>query len=226
MKNTHQRIIAVSGVVLLMTMRCGWTQDWPQWRGVNRDAKATGFIAPKTWPKEMAQKWKVPVGQADATPALVGDKLYVFARQGGDEVALCLDATTGKEVWSDKYAAQGATGPAAGHAGPRSSPTVVEGKVVLVAADHRGGGTVAGLLGRVPRAEEAHAPHAGRSHRIAGRVRDVEERDPDRRLDLVGDAVHHAAVQTPHEAHVASTRSSRIGLNRETRPVAAPSGHA
>ena len=73
MKNTNQRIIAVSGVVLLMTVRCGWTQDWPQWRGANRDAKATGFIAPKTWPKELTKKWKVAVGQADATPALVGE---------------------------------------------------------------------------------------------------------------------------------------------------------
>ena len=26
-------------------------QDWPQWRGANRDAKAEGFNAPETWPK-------------------------------------------------------------------------------------------------------------------------------------------------------------------------------
>jgi len=132
MKNTNRTIIAVTGVVMLMTARCGWAQDWPQWRGANRDAKTTGFTAPKTWPKELTKKWKSTVGQADATPALVGDKLYVFARQGGEEVTLCLDATTGKEVWSDKYAAQGATGAAAQHAGPRSSPTVADGKVVTL----------------------------------------------------------------------------------------------
>lgn len=132
MKNTNRTIIAISAVVLLMTVRCGWTQDWPQWRGVNRDARTTGFTAPKTWPKELTRKWKATVGQGDATPALVGDKLYVFARQGGEEVTLCLDAATGKEVWSEKYAAQGATGPASGHAGPRSSPTVAEGKVVTL----------------------------------------------------------------------------------------------
>src|SRR6185503_7147255 len=92
----------------------------------------TGFTAPKTWPKELTQNWKATVGQADTTPALVGDKLYVFSRQGGEEVTRCLDAATGKEVWSDKYAAQGATGPASGHAGPRSSPTVADGKVVTL----------------------------------------------------------------------------------------------
>jgi outer membrane protein assembly factor BamB len=132
MKNMNRTIIAVTGVVFLMTARCALTQNWPQWRGVNRDAKATGFTAPKTWPKELTPKWKAAVGQADATPALVGDKLYVFARQGDEEVTRCLDAVTGKEVWADKYAAAGATGPASGHAGPRSSPTVADGKVVTL----------------------------------------------------------------------------------------------
>jgi outer membrane protein assembly factor BamB len=107
-------------------------QDWSQWRGSNRDSKVSGFTAPKTWPKELAQKWKVTVGQGDATPALVGDKLYVFARQEGGEITRCLDAATGKELWQDKYDALGATGPASGHAGPRSSPAVVSGKVVTL----------------------------------------------------------------------------------------------
>ena len=132
MKNTNPTIVALTGVVFLITANCALTQDWPQWRGANRDAKATGFSAPKTWPKELTQKWKVAVGQADATPALVGEKLYVFARQGEEEVIRCLEAGTGKEVWTDKYAAAGATGPASGHAGPRSSPTVVDGKVVTL----------------------------------------------------------------------------------------------
>jgi NAD(P)-dependent dehydrogenase (short-subunit alcohol dehydrogenase family) len=47
-----------------------------------------------------------------AADALVGDMLYVFSRQGDDEVATCLDAATGKERWQDKYAAQAASGPA------------------------------------------------------------------------------------------------------------------
>jgi outer membrane protein assembly factor BamB len=98
----------------------------------------TGFTAPKTWPKELTQKWKVKVGSAVATPALVGDKLYVFAREGGDEILRCLDAATGKELWQDKYEAQPVTGIAAGgrgggdFAGPRSSPAVADGKIVTL----------------------------------------------------------------------------------------------
>src|SRR5205823_2411392 len=71
-------------------------------------------------------------GDGVATPALVGDKLFVFARQGGNEVIRCLDAATGKEEWQDKYEAKPATGPAGGFPGPRSSPTVVDGKVVTL----------------------------------------------------------------------------------------------
>src|SRR4030095_9923660 len=106
--------------------------DWPQWRGPNRDGKATGFTPPKTWPKELTQKWKVTVGDGVATPALVGDKLYVFSRQEGSEVIRCLDAASGKELWQDKYEALGATGPASSFSGPRSSPTVADGKVVTL----------------------------------------------------------------------------------------------
>jgi len=105
-------------------------QDWPQWLGVNRDGKTAGFSAPKSWPKELTQKWKVSVGDGVSTPSLVGDKLYVFSRQNGAEIARCLDAATGKELWQQKYDALGATGPASGFSGPRATPVVADGKVV------------------------------------------------------------------------------------------------
>lgn len=109
-------------------------QDWPQWRGPNRDGKVAGFTSPTAWPKQFTQKWKVNVGGGvDSTPALVGDKLYVFARQSSDETTLCLDAATGKELWKDKYACPAVTGPSAAiHSGPRSSPAVANGKVVTL----------------------------------------------------------------------------------------------
>lgn len=117
---------------MLLCANCVCAQDWPQWRGPNRDAKANGFQAPKTWPKELTQKWKVKVGDGVATPALVGDKLYVFSREGGNEVVRCLEAATGKEIWQDKYEAPAVRGPAARFSGPRCSPTVAEGKVVTL----------------------------------------------------------------------------------------------
>jgi outer membrane protein assembly factor BamB len=132
MKNMN-RLLTLVAAALAVSAACARAQDWPQWRGVNRDAKASGFTAPKEWPKELNQKWSTPVGGGDASPALVGGKLYVFSRDGGDEVIRCLDAATGKETWKEKYEVAGITGPAAGlHSGPRSSPTVANGKVVTL----------------------------------------------------------------------------------------------
>ncbi len=130
MKTAKRSLGAFLGVLVLVAAASA--QDWPQWRGANRDGKAAGFTAPQEWPAKLTPKWKVTVGTGDATPALVGDKLYVFARQGENEVVLCLNAEDGKELWQDKYAAQAVTGPAARHPGPRSSPAVGEGKVVTL----------------------------------------------------------------------------------------------
>ncbi|HUU60169.1 MAG TPA: hypothetical protein VMZ50_11545, partial [Phycisphaerae bacterium] len=126
MRNANRSIGVIVSFVIFVCAGLVFAQDWPQWRGSNRDGKVTGFTAPKAWPKALTQKWKTTVGSGDATPALVKDKLYVFARQGADEVTLCLDAASGDELWKDKYAAQAVTGAAARHPGPRSSPAVAE----------------------------------------------------------------------------------------------------
>jgi outer membrane protein assembly factor BamB len=123
---------AVMVCVILICASCLFAQDWPQWRGPNRDGKVKGFSAPSQWPNELTQKWKKTVGAGDATPALVGDKLYVFTRQGDEEVTLCLNAENGNEIWQDKYTAQAVTGAASRHPGPRSSPTVTNGKVLTI----------------------------------------------------------------------------------------------
>lgn len=132
MKKTNLSRAVMVGCVILVCAGCVFAQDWPQWRGPNRDGKVKGFTAPQEWPKELTLKWKTTVGAGDSTPALVGDKLYVFTRQGDDEVTLCLDAGSGKELWNDKYAAQAVTGAPARHPGPRSSPAVADGKVVTL----------------------------------------------------------------------------------------------
>lgn len=130
--NVKRSMAVVVGCVVLSGAGRAPAQDWPQWRGPNRDGKVSGFAAPQTWPKELTQKWRVTVGAGDATPALVGDKLYVFTRQDADEVLRCLNASDGKELWQAKYGAQAVTGAAGRHPGPRSSPAVAEGKVVTL----------------------------------------------------------------------------------------------
>jgi len=130
MKKWHRTFAAI---VVVMLCALAFAEDWPQWRGPNRDGKVVGFTPPATWPKVLAEKWKVKVGDGDATPALVGDRLYVFTRQGTDEVLSCLNSADGKQIWQKTYPATAmVTGAAAQHPGPRSSPAVADGKVVTL----------------------------------------------------------------------------------------------
>ena len=132
MKTLINRFSATS-LVLLMTAFIIHAQDWPQWRGANRDGKVAGFANPKAWPEQLTQTWKVTVGLGDATPALVKDRIYVYSKIGENEVLLCVDAASGKQLWqSDGSPAPAVTGPAASHPGPRSSVAVAEGKAVAV----------------------------------------------------------------------------------------------
>jgi len=130
--NISNRVASLAWMASVIVATSASAQDWSQWRGSNRDAKATDFKAPQTWPKELTRKWKITVGEGVATPALVGDKLYVFSRQEGNEITRCLNAADGSEIWQDKYESLGASGPAQGFSGPRSSPVVVNGKVVTL----------------------------------------------------------------------------------------------
>jgi outer membrane protein assembly factor BamB len=132
MSNTTRPAAWILSFLIGATAASAYAQDWPQWRGANRDAAVEGFTAPSVWPKTLAQKWKTSVGEGVATPALVGEKLFVFARQNDHEVISCLDAATGKEQWHDEYSALGANGPAAAYSGPRASPAVADGKVVTL----------------------------------------------------------------------------------------------
>jgi outer membrane protein assembly factor BamB len=74
----------------------------------------------------------VPVGEGVSSPVLVGDKVYVFTRQKGNELVLCLDLHSGKENWrSVPYPAPYQRGAGEGNfsIGPRSTPTVVGGRI-------------------------------------------------------------------------------------------------
>jgi outer membrane protein assembly factor BamB len=105
--------------------------DWPQFRGPARDGAVASFAEPGVWPDRLTQRWKVEVGEGHATPVLVAGRIYVFARQGANEVMQALDAATGKTIWQTRYAAPVTVNPAAkAHGpGPKSTPTFADGRL-------------------------------------------------------------------------------------------------
>jgi outer membrane protein assembly factor BamB len=108
--------------------------DWPQWRGPGRDGHAAGFVPPKVWPDRLAQRWRIHVGYGYATPLLVGTRIYMFSRQGENEVMSALDAASGKALWRAAYPApfKMDKGAAPHGPGPKSTPVYADGKLFLI----------------------------------------------------------------------------------------------
>ena len=119
---TRTRWDACAVVLLLMVPLIGRAQnsgaDWPQFRGPNRDGAVALFTEPRSWPDRLTQKWSVSVGEGYSTPLVIGDRIYLFTRQGTNEVMQALDANTGKSLWQTRYAAPVAVNPAAEAHGP------------------------------------------------------------------------------------------------------------
>jgi outer membrane protein assembly factor BamB len=133
MQSIYRLAAGAAAYAVLFTALAGQTRpgDWPQWRGPARDGVVGAFSAPAAWPERLTRKWKVDVGLGYATPVLVGDRVYMFSRQGDNEVLAALDAASGKEIWAFKYAAPFAISPAAARheKGPKSTPTFSEGRL-------------------------------------------------------------------------------------------------
>ena len=120
-------LIVLAALILAVPLAA----DWPQWRGSNRDGASRDFTAPSAWPATLKETWKVTVGEGHSSPVTSEGRIYVLARQGVDEVVLCLEAATGKQLWRASYPAAYTMNPAAtGHGkGPKSTPIVSGGRL-------------------------------------------------------------------------------------------------
>ena len=107
--------------------------DWPGFRGRERDGvvRAGGFVLP--WPEEGPRLlWDQPIGGGYSSFAIAGGRAYTIEQRGKEEVITCYGLATGRELWSRGYAAR-FKGRTSGD-GPRSTPTVADGRVYAVGA--------------------------------------------------------------------------------------------
>ncbi len=108
-------------------------QDWPQWRGPNRDGIVTGFRSPVSWPDQLKLQWKTPVGGGFSSPVVHGERAYVHSRDDakGLEVVTSIELKTGKIVWTESYSVRfdkNQYAVAMGK-GPNSTPVIFDGKL-------------------------------------------------------------------------------------------------
>ena len=99
--------------------------DWPQWRGPNRDGISPETDLLDTWPKKGPPLvWKATgLGDGYSSVAVVDGKIYTLGRQGGKEQLVAVDGTDGKVLWST---------PTGGSDSPNGTPTVDGDRVYAV----------------------------------------------------------------------------------------------
>jgi outer membrane protein assembly factor BamB len=126
--------IVVFGAVWVAIAGQDRAADYTQWRGPNRDGGAGSFAAPAAFPERLTQKWKVQVGLGYATPLLVGNRIYLFSRQGENEVMSALDSDSGKVIWQTGYPVTFTMHSAAvKHGqGPKSTPVFSNGRLYSI----------------------------------------------------------------------------------------------
>jgi outer membrane protein assembly factor BamB len=81
--------------------------DWPDWRGPNRDGVSREKSLPGKWSLSgQGLAWKAPYG-GRSTPVILGDRLYLENTAGGganqQERLLCIHADTGKLLWEYRF---------------------------------------------------------------------------------------------------------------------------
>ena len=132
----------LSCLLLLLTCAAAWADDWPQWRGPNRDgiSAETGLL--QQWPEGGPPvAWKVyHVGDGYSAPAVANGKVILMGNGMGDqrmrEWIVCLDEKNGQQIWACMTGLIRSGG--GGYPGPRSTPAVAGGRVYAL-----------GLAGRV-----------------------------------------------------------------------------
>src|SRR5687767_9847132 len=94
----------VSCVLLLFLAELARAADWPHWRGPTRDGispEPSGYQNGR-WNIDKPA-WQTNVGKGCSSPLVIGPHLYTMGWKAGKDVVSCLDAATGKEIWSQTY---------------------------------------------------------------------------------------------------------------------------
>ena len=101
----------IAAIVAVCSVAALPAEDWPQWRGPDRDAvwHETGLL--QAFPPDgLKVLWRVPVGVGFSSPCVAQGRVYVtdsqVTRTNARERVHCLDAATGKPIWTERIGSQ------------------------------------------------------------------------------------------------------------------------
>ena len=115
--------IAVAMLSLPAVVSNRGVDDWPQWRGPNRDGVSTERGLLKDWPSGGPKlAWKTSgAGEGYSSFSTANGRLYTLGARGGTEYVMAFDAETGKRLWEAEHGQRFSNDRGDG---PRATPTV------------------------------------------------------------------------------------------------------
>lgn len=121
---------AMGGLVDLSTTTA---DDFPQFLGPGRDAVLPGVHLQTDWQRHPPRLlWRVDVGAAWSAFAAVNGYAVTMEQRGDQELVTCYEIATGRLVWFHAETTRHQT--VLGGVGPRSTPTIHEGRVYTLGA--------------------------------------------------------------------------------------------
>lgn len=118
------RTLAVGCLALGATLHA---DDWPQWRGPERNglSREQGWLA--QWPHEGLPPvaWSAQVGQGHACVSVADGRAYTLGWDGAFDTLWCFDADAGTLLWQQSYPCETLVQ----WPGPRATPVIEDGRV-------------------------------------------------------------------------------------------------
>ncbi len=128
------RLCCVGIIFLICTTAVA--DDWPQWRGPNRDGVWRERDIVRRFPKEgLRREWSVPIAAGYSGPVVADDYVYVTDRVVDPEQkerVHCVDLINGKKLWTFEYPCAYVN--ISYTAGPRACPLVDDSNVYTLGA--------------------------------------------------------------------------------------------
>ena len=135
--------VAITCAVVGLATIAPAAEDWPQWRGVERDAvwRDTGLVE-RFADDGLIVKWRAPVRGGFAGPAVAGGRVFVLDYQetpgsrtmDGHERLVVFDEESGALLWTQEWPAAYRNIHVKFATGPRATPTVHGDRVYILGA--------------------------------------------------------------------------------------------
>ena len=102
----HSRILARAALIFTLLPISLVADDWPHWRGPNRNGvtKESGWRA--QWSGEPPVAWRANVGLGFSSIVVANGKACTAGHADGKDTVFCFDAATGKPLWKHSYPAE------------------------------------------------------------------------------------------------------------------------